>query len=82
MAQKWTWKGNMMSEKKTGLKPCPFCGSQAIVQEMKKSVTPRYYIACVNARDQCIASESYVFGKKYYSVSDAREAWNRRAGDQ
>lgn len=63
------------------LKACPFCGSIAHVQTLKKSVTPRYFIACGNAREHCIASEHNVFGMFYTTVSDAVNAWNRRVDD-
>lgn len=63
------------------LKPCPFCGSIAHIQELKQSVRPRYFVVCSNARDRCIAAEHNVFGRFYPLVSEAIEAWNRRATD-
>ena len=63
------------------LKRCPFCGGIAHLSQLKQSVSPRYYIVCGNARQQCIASDSYVFGRKYSTVEDAAYAWNRRVGD-
>lgn len=60
------------------LKPCPFCGHVAHVAEMKKSVKQRFYVICSNQREECIASEAYVFGKKYPNKEDAIHAWNRR----
>lgn len=63
------------------LKPCPFCGSKAIVMELKQSVSPRFYVGCANKKGGCIAAWKYVFGKFYPTKSDAAFAWNRRERD-
>lgn len=68
--------------KASELKPCPFCGHVAHVSAMKQSVTPRFYVECSNAKDRCIASEAYVFGRKYPNKEDAINAWNRRITDE
>lgn len=68
--------------KNPDLKPCPFCGHIAHVSVLKQSVTPRFYVVCSNAKDRCIASDSYVFGRKYPTREDAIYVWNRRAEDE
>lgn len=65
----------------TELKPCPFCGSIAHVMQLKQSASPRYYVACGNGKDECIASAKYIFGRFYVNKRDATDAWNRRASD-
>jgi len=64
------------------LKPCPFCGNVAHISSLKQSATPRYYVVCSNSKGRCIASESYVFGRKYPNREDAIYAWNRRASNE
>ena len=63
------------------LKPCPFCGSIAGVQQLKWSATPRYFVACFNGKGRCIASVHNVFGRFYVNRYDAVDAWNRRVND-
>ena len=64
------------------LKPCPFCGHTAHVMQLKQSAKPRYYIACGNSAERCIASAHWVFGSFYLNKADAIEAWNRRANNE
>lgn len=64
------------------LKPCPFCGSNALVMQLKQSVSQRFYVVCANKRSGCIASEKYIFGKFYPTKSEAAFEWNRRANDE
>ena len=59
------------------LKPCPFCGGQAGVGQLKSGKFPRYSVQCFN--QYCFASASSCFGRKYSTEADAIEAWNRRA---
>lgn len=61
------------------LKPCPFCGHCALVMQLKQSVSRRYYVACGNKAERCIASGHWVFGNFYATKREAMEAWNRRA---
>lgn len=65
----------------TELKPCPFCGHNAHVMQLKQSVSARYYVVCGNNAGQCIASEHYVFGRFFTAKQDAVNAWNRRTDD-
>jgi hypothetical protein len=60
------------------LKPCPFCGTQAHVNRLKWSASPRYFVSCGNGMGKCIASEHNTFGRFYTNRDDAIEAWNRR----
>lgn len=53
------------------LKPCPFCGGQAIVQEMHYSMLQsENFVKCVN----CGAESS----RYYDDMHSAIKAWNRR----
>ena len=56
------------------LKPCPFCGFNALVEEHKfVSLPSSYGVACQNC-----SAQSYQF---YNSEEEAIEAWNRRVGN-
>ena len=57
------------------LKPCPFCGSEAILREKKGLGT--WIVECLNGR--CPAS--YMIGWDYDTQIEAIEAWNRRVND-
>ena len=66
----------MMDE--TKLKPCPFCG-----QEMRlvySSVLERFVIAHINPYN-CYFRSFEINGIAVGSLTDAKEAWNRRASD-
>lgn len=54
------------------LKPCPFCGSKASLNE--KHETGTWIVECTNST--CPAS--YMIGWDYDTPIDAIEAWNRR----
>lgn len=61
------------------LKPCPFCGEIAHVMRLKQNVSPRYFVACGNGAERCIAAEHWVFGRFFATQEEAVEAWNRSA---
>lgn len=63
----------------TEIKPCPFCGHTAHVQQLKWSAKARFFVGCGNAENRCIASVHNTFGRFYDREHDAIEAWNRRA---
>ena len=63
---------------KVELKPCPFCGGNAHIVRLKESVKEKYYVACGNSLNRCIASHKWVFGRFYSTREEAIEAWNRR----
>lgn len=52
------------------IKPCPFCGSEVIIEDVIKSFMP----LCSNKT--CIASEDGYWAK---TKEEALERWNRRA---
>lgn len=58
------------------LKPCPFCGGEAVVVYIE-------WCACYTVRCQSEYAECGVIpGTKYFVVeSEAIEAWNRRVED-
>lgn len=57
------------------LKPCPFCGGQAVVQEMCYSMLQsEHFVKCVN----CGAESS----RYYDSTHSAIKAWNRRVDNE
>ena len=61
---------------KKELKPCPFCGGEAILQETGSSW-------CNVICDKCGAMTKCILNNCEYSSKDkAIEAWNRRAGNE
>jgi hypothetical protein len=62
--------------KKTGIKPCPFCGGEGIVEERHIKVTndPDYSVDCVTSFCIMRLGSVAVFSKE----SEAIQAWNRR----
>ena len=69
-------KGDLKMETKMTykLKPCPFCGGQAITQEMRYSMLQsENFVKCVN----CGAESS----RYYDDIHSAIKAWNRRVND-
>ena len=59
------------------LKPCPFCGGEAILRQCQNGFNIWYRVRC---KDCGIAQDS--IGNGYYSESQAIEAWNRRVKDE
>ncbi|MDE7104660.1 MAG: Lar family restriction alleviation protein [Ruminococcus sp.] len=55
------------------LKPCPFCGREAILKEKVSKDEIRYYVLC----GKCM-SKSHMF----VTEKDAVDAWNRRAKNE
>ena len=60
---------------KIELKPCPFCGGAAVMQE---GTSKENYKACCGDL-ACIGSHIY---KWHPTKEKAAEAWNRRARDE
>jgi len=59
------------------LKPCPFCGGEAILKRYVNGFNVWSEIMC----DRCgVRQDSIVVG--YYNDDEAAEAWNRRAGEK
>lgn len=58
------------------LKPCPFCGGEAIMQQHRVQGDDRFtefWIFC----DDCLGQT-----RPYFSAKRAIEAWNRRMKDE
>lgn len=56
------------------LKPCPFCGSTALVFKTKHKTFP-YKVMCVDKDCSCQTC-------RWMDYTMAIESWNRRAGEQ
>lgn len=56
------------------LKPCPFCGREAIMSADKNKAGPRYYVRCDNHTCSVIA-----FTLCMKTEEEAAKVWNRRA---
>ena len=62
----------------TRLKPCPFCGSEAMLNCCRSTSKPQlvyYIIDCTNA--YCS-----VMTRVFYDKDDVINAWNRRVDDE
>lgn len=64
-----------MKENKTVLKPCPFCGGEADIEDISTEDEQYYMISC----KKCGASAC--FGDKSETQVGAVEFWNKRAFD-
>lgn len=60
------------SEIKQKLKPCPFCGGKAVLEEQDMHVLP-FLVKCGN--DKCLV---YAATYNKFTKKEAIEAWNRR----
>lgn len=58
------------------LKPCPFCGSEAVINH--KQVLGTWIVECTN--NSCPAS--YMIGMDYDTKLEAVDTWNRRVTDE
>lgn len=56
------------------LKPCPFCGGEAVVTKHHNGFTEWYLCSC----PKCHISQA---GSEYEFRFEAVEAWNRRVND-
>ena len=64
--------GSVSEQTEQGLKPCPFCGGKASLNDNSSCS----YVCC----EKCGATgESFNMSKKYSSDEKATEAWNRRS---
>ncbi len=70
---------------KIKLKPCPFCGGEAIAFKCKVWSTEdnrdveKWFARCINLLSECdIVPETC----EHDTEDEAAEAWNRRAGDE
>lgn len=62
------WLDSPMVEKSYELKPCPFCGSDAMITEFNDS----YYVEC----ESCCATTG-----ECVTIKEAVMSWNRRLDD-
>ena len=65
----------MASESEIELKPCPFCGGEAI-KFSDRSLSLETGAWCIRSFVACNDCTALVNGK---TIEDAAEAWNRRA---
>lgn len=63
-------------ESMSDLKPCPFCGSEAVVNY--KQALGTWIVECTNS--YCPAS--YMIGMDYDTKLEAVDAWNRRPNNE
>lgn len=63
-----------MSELK--LKPCPFCGGEAVLMKVTFTAGMSYYVRCGNGK--CAV---FPITKSYSTDDEAIEVWNMRAND-
>lgn len=61
-----------MSKKLVELKPCPFCGGEAVRVHSYLS----YRVECANVKCN-VRAETYTFDRQ----TDATKAWNKRAAE-
>ena len=62
------------------LKPCPFCGGEAEVEQIPSAVWDKFVAHCKSSK--CIAFYiGYCDEGIYDTKTKAIEAWNGRAGD-
>ncbi|MBQ4512097.1 MAG: Lar family restriction alleviation protein [Anaerolineaceae bacterium] len=67
-----------MDESKSALKPCPFCGGEAVVHAYSHDpdISDWYYVFC----KKCVCRlEVSTNRNPFYTKMEAIEAWNRRA---
>lgn len=60
------------------LKPCPFCGGEAIMRHISSIMDVFSYVTCTRCGVQ---SPNFKVSSEYASDDKAAEAWNRRAND-
>lgn len=67
------------------LKPCPFCGGEAILcKDLKPDGHCSYKVAYVKCQDCGCNTGAYIIDGYYgvkTTVNDAIKAWNRRQGE-
>ena len=60
------------------LKPCPFCGGEAEVNEDRLDGYTIFIVSCENSKCPVIVETMHRAGN---TKAQAIEAWNRRAGE-
>ena len=59
------------------LKPCPFCGKDAIIRELKLVIGDSTWVTGCQT-DYCWGQFNKMGYPRYYSKEDAVKAWNKR----
>lgn len=59
------------------LKPCPFCGGEAV---LKRDRMGKYCAKCTNCG--CMTTFQFGFGDEAVSKKKATDIWNRRAENE
>ena len=61
------------------LKPCPFCGGEAIIKMAAQLTLPCVYVKC----SKCgVCTDGITISAEYCANDKASGAWNRRASDE
>ncbi len=58
------------------LKPCPFCGDEAVIEQLDEDYNDEWCIYCLNSDGEC---KMQPCTQIYETQEDAIEAWNTRA---
>ena len=58
------------------LKPCPFCGDEAVIEQLDEDYNNEWRIYCRNSNGEC---KMQPCTRIYETQEDAIEAWNTRA---
>ena len=59
----------------TELKPCPFCGGEAVLVPTLDTTVREWFVTCANLHCNVLACRT----KRFYTEAEAIEAWNTRA---
>lgn len=69
-----------------GLRPCPFCGGEAVdLMGKTKDGRTTYTVCCINCRTAIFRPTLSTLPNVwdgYKSIDEAAQAWNRRAKDE
>jgi len=68
-----------MINKINELRPCPFCGSEAVLEHIISCSQPASQCRC---KECSAATKFFVVGYGYSSDEKAIKAWNRRVRDE
>lgn len=61
---------------KCKLKPCPFCGCEAVLKKVPDKLIKPYYVRCDNRECAVMVATCY-----RETAEEAIELWNRRVND-
>ena len=72
--------------KETELKPCPFCGGEAVLESTTECMghgeyIKKHYVMCAKCGTK--GKSEYEYSKSSEKcITDCKEAWNRRADNE